>query len=76
MWTKKIPVIIVTELNTQLYWEESYREGATGYIVKNLHFSRLAKKIRENIAIEEPLTPYRKAVTPNYLSRKKTKVLN
>lgn len=75
VWTKNIPVIIVTELNTQLYWEESYQEGAVGYIVKNLHYSRLAKKIRGYIEREAPLTPYRKTVTPNYLSRKKPKVL-
>jgi PleD family two-component response regulator len=49
VWTKDIPVIIVTKLNTQEYWDEAYSLGAEGYVVKMDHYSYLIKKIKENL---------------------------
>jgi twitching motility two-component system response regulator PilH len=75
VWTKNIPVIIVTKLNTQLYWEEAYRTGAKGYIVKGIHYSSLAKKVRDSIS-EYESEIFRKIAVPSYKTRKKDKVLH
>jgi PleD family two-component response regulator len=75
IWTRKIPVIIVTKLNTQIYWEEAYQAGAKGYIVKEIHYSSLAKKIRDNISGDRSM-PHRKPDVPSYISRKKLNVFS
>ena len=47
--TKHIPVLIVTKLNTQQYWDESYLLGADGYLVKPDHYPWLIKRINSII---------------------------
>ncbi|NQU55547.1 MAG: response regulator [Bacteroidetes bacterium] len=47
--TKHIPVLIVTKLNTQQYWDESYSLGADGYLVKPDHYPWLIKRINSII---------------------------
>jgi response regulator RpfG family c-di-GMP phosphodiesterase len=47
--TKHIPVLIITKLNTQQYWDESYLLGADGYLVKPGHYPWLIKRINSII---------------------------
>lgn len=47
--TKHIPVLIVTKLNTQEYWDECYLLGADGYLVKPDHYPWLIKRINSII---------------------------
>ncbi|MFA8436160.1 MAG: two-component system response regulator [Marinifilaceae bacterium] len=43
--TKHIPVVIITKLNTQLYWEAAYQLGADAYIVTPRHYPYILRKL-------------------------------
>ncbi|TAJ14176.1 response regulator [Marinilabiliaceae bacterium JC017] len=53
--TEDIPIIITTKINTQEHWDESYRLGASGYVVLGKHNHYLPEKIRK-------VAKYRKAL--------------
>ena len=47
--TKNIPIIVLSHLNTQMYWDESYIRGADAYMVKSMHFPWLNERIKSVI---------------------------
>jgi len=60
--TKHIPVLVITKLNTQVYWDAAYRLGADAYLVTPDHypylFNRLNKlrKRNKNFFIENTIS--------------------
>ena len=43
--TSHIPVVVITKLNTQVYWEAAYRMGADAYLVVPNHYPYLLNKL-------------------------------
>ncbi|WP_430931318.1 response regulator [Saccharicrinis sp. 156] len=42
---QRTPVIMVSEINTPLYWEEAFKRGAAAYLVNPVHLDYLVKRI-------------------------------
>ena len=53
--TKHIPIIIATKINTQQYWDEAYRLGASGYMVIDEHNLYLPGRIRKLVTCREAI---------------------
>jgi len=51
--TRHIPVVIATQINTQQYWDESFRLGASAYMLIDRHMPYLAPKIKKIIQHEK-----------------------
>ncbi|MGQ8336329.1 response regulator [Sunxiuqinia sp. A32] len=43
--TSHIPVVIISSLNLQIYWDESFILGASAYMVKGRHYPWLRRKL-------------------------------
>jgi len=50
LMTLHIPVIVLTKMNTQPYWDEAYKCGASGYAVLGLHDQYLAQLIEKQLS--------------------------
>ena len=51
--TKNIPIVVVSDVNQQSYWEEAFRLGAASYLVKPDHYPYLLRKVNEIIHAKE-----------------------
>lgn len=45
--TKHIPVLVITKLNTQMYWDAAYRMGADAYLVTPDHYPYLLNRLNK-----------------------------
>jgi len=50
LMTLHIPVIVLTKMNTQPYWDEAYRSGASAYAVLGLHDQYLSQLIEKQLS--------------------------
>jgi len=55
MQTQHIPVIILTKMNTQPYWDEAYRIGASAYAVLGEHDQYLFDLIKKQLTPQKEL---------------------
>ena len=53
--TLHIAVIVLTKMNTQAYWDEAYKIGASGYAVLGEHDQYLTRLIEKQISNQEAL---------------------
>lgn len=55
LMTLHIPVIVLTKMNTQPYWDEAYISGASGYAVLGEHDRYLSNLVEKQLRYTEEL---------------------
>lgn len=55
---RSIPVIILSEICTPLYWDEAYQRGAAAYLVNPIHLNYLGKRINKLLAQRQQEIPH------------------